>query len=115
MWLGCGSVAIPATDHIMFSLAPQPQPISRPRGPALQLLAREVVGPVHLANFSLAFPTRPVLFVKFHEGDCRLNGFFLRFQFELCIASDNFFGLREGSVDHGNLSTGKPDAGALRS
>src|SRR6266404_7050282 len=73
----------------------------------------EVLRPEYLANLGLALPCRPVFAVKFHEAHRSFDRLFLRFQFKLRIAADNFLGLSEGPIGHGQLSFGNPDAGAL--
>src|SRR5438034_5839479 len=59
------SVAVTATDHTIFDLLAQPRYVCR---------LREVFRAEHLADFGLAFPAGPVLFVKFHEAHCGVDG-----------------------------------------
>src|SRR5580704_6510102 len=68
----------------------------------------------HLPNLRLAFPARPVFLVQFHKTHRAVDRLVLRFQFKLRVAADNLLGLRERPVDHGYLSTGKPDTGSQR-
>src|SRR5437016_3449999 len=75
---------------------------------------REIFGPPHLADFGFAFPAGPVLFVKFHEADRRVDGLLLCLELKLGIATDDFLGFGERPVGHGHLSSRKPDAGAQR-
>src|SRR5882724_4453191 len=77
--------------------------------------ANEVFRPVHLANLSFAFPSRPVLLVKFHEELRAFDRLFFRLQVKLRIPADNLLGLREWPVNDGDLPSLKPDAGALSS
>src|SRR6184192_4193868 len=44
---------------------------------------REIFGPPHLADFGFAFPAGPVLFVKFHEADRRVDGLLLCLELKL--------------------------------
>src|SRR5260221_86559 len=57
---------------------------------------REVLRPEDLANFRLAFPSWPMLFMKLHEVLCSLDRFFLRLQLELRIAANHLFGFGVG-------------------
>src|SRR6266446_1325165 len=75
----------------------------------------EILRIEHLANLSLAFPSRPVLLVKFHEELRALDRLFFRLQVKLRIPADNLLGLRERPVNDGDLPSLKPDAGALSS
>src|ERR1700730_11348526 len=75
---------------------------------------REVFRPEHLANLSLALPTRPVFLVQLHKTHRALDRLLFRFQFKLRVAADNLLGLRERPVDHRYLPAGKPHAGSQR-
>src|SRR3954451_19272597 len=112
----CISVAITATDHTTsyFFNATRVVPSSVTfmrlvlgSGPP-QLAFRRV----HLPNLGLALPARPVLLMKLHEPDRRLDRFFLGFQVKLRVAAYDLLGLGERSVTHGDLSAGKPPTGA---
>src|SRR5260370_17407364 len=59
------------------------------------------------------FPPRPVFPVKFHEADRPFDRLLLRFQFKLRIAADDFLGLGEWPIGHGELPLGNPDPSAL--
>jgi len=74
----------------------------------------EVLRAKQLANLGLALPSRPVLLVKFHKLLSRLDRLLLRIKLELRISADHFLGFGEGSIDHLDLSSGEPDARALR-
>src|SRR6266436_4102174 len=75
----------------------------------------EILRIEHLANLSLAFPSRPVLLVKFHEELRAFDRLFFRLQVKLRIPADNLLGFREWPVNHGDLPSLKPDAGTLSS
>src|SRR5216683_1517513 len=112
------SVDVTATHHIIFN---SPAQYRSGRDSFLAVIGallcpgRAVLRTVHLANLGLAFPSRPVLLVKFHEALRPFDRFLFRLQLKLRIPADNLFGLGEGPVDHGDLPPGKPDAGALSS
>src|SRR5712664_1212942 len=67
----------------------------------------------HLANLGFAFPSRPVLLVKFHEALRAFDSLFFRLQVKLRIPADDFLGFRERPVNDGDLPSLEPDAGAL--
>src|ERR1700704_4900082 len=73
----------------------------------------EIFRPEHLTNLGLALPARPMLFVKLHETDSRLDRLFSRFQLELRVAADNFVGLGERPVGYDHTPSREPDPGAL--
>src|ERR1700680_4143270 len=81
----------------------------------LVYLLSEVLRPEYLSNLGLALPSRPVFLVKFHEAHRSFDRLLLRFQFKLRITANNLLGLGERSIGHGQLPTGNPDTGALRS
>src|SRR3984893_2818476 len=117
----CVSVAT-AADHIMlgsecassgqFAKQSVSELSALPPRPLIDAL-REVFRPEYLANLGLAFPSRPVFPVKFHEADRPFDRLLLRFQFKLRIAADDFLGLGEWPIGHGQLPLGNPDASAL--
>src|SRR5690348_5447983 len=134
----CISVAATATDHTIFDRLPQveapsgrersgsplPKFRSEARDPSfsifliprsgLLLLGTELLWPEHLAHLGLAFPTRPVFLVQFHEAHRTFDCLFLRFQFKLGVAADHFLGFGERPVGYGHLATRKPDASTQR-
>src|ERR1700687_1335568 len=73
----------------------------------------EVLWLEYLANLGLAFPSWPVFPVQFHEAHRPVDCLLLRFQLKLRIAADNFLGLCEWPIGHGQLPFGNADAGAL--
>src|ERR1700730_12029552 len=74
--------------------------------------ARGIIWPVHRANFGLAFPTGPVFFVQLHELNRSMYCFFLGVQFKLCVAADDFLGLREWPIDYRDFPVGQDHPGA---
>src|SRR4029077_18514955 len=80
---------------------------------ALLCFTIEGFGPEHLANLSLALPTRPVFLVKFHETLGTLDRLFVGFQFKNREPSDDFLGLGERPVDRVYLSARKSDTRTL--
>src|ERR1700730_13531563 len=73
----------------------------------------KVLWPEYLANLSLAFPSWPVFPVQFQEPHRPVDCLLLRFQYKRRIAADNFLGLGERPIGHGQLPFGNPDASAL--
>jgi len=75
---------------------------------------RYVWGPEDLTDLGFAFPSRPMLLMKLHEGHGAFDGFFFGWELEDREAADNFFGFGEWPVDDFDLSTGQLDADTLR-
>src|ERR1700732_319369 len=114
----CVSVAVTASDQNIFD--PQVQDRGAKDGGPWQIyeklllrLVREVPRFIHLANFGLAFPFRPVLPVKFHEALGAFDRNFFRSQLKLRVAANDFLGFGEGPILYDEFAAGNADAGAF--
>src|SRR6202521_6400412 len=108
-----------SSHHLRFARASPGAPRLNVRGHSyareLLCFGTEVFRLEHLANLGLAFPSRPVFFVKFHKVPRPFDRLCFRLQFKLRIPADNLLSLGEWSVDHGKLPPGESDAGARSS
>jgi hypothetical protein len=113
------SVDMNTTDQNIFNSRAQPGNASyacvSPRGAVAVLRSgRKIFRSKELADFSLAFPSRPVLTVKIDEGLGCFQSFLFGFKIHDCEAADDLLGFGEGAIDDRNLSAGKANAMALR-
>src|ERR1700682_6557104 len=105
----CVSVAVTATDHIMFnpSSASRRTPRLLVNGFLLRLLALRLLE--HLANLGLTIARH------FKELLCEFDRLWLRLRLDQRKASDHLLRLGKGTVGHDELSSRKPDARPLHS